>query len=100
MFSKNVLIKKNAKLIDYYTIVDVIDDKHHKYNRPTFVCPPPVSKTFSSVTNYANISNNMRIANVVVNSLGGRIQFGNTNFRNNAGGGALNRIGLGPRNKF
>ena len=78
-------IKSNTQLIDYY-----------RYSQnPTCVCTPLIEKTFSSQTNYANISNNMRIANILTSSLGGKTQF-EKNILSNVGTG----IGLGPRNKF
>ena len=91
-------IKANAQLIDYYRYLDT-----HSQN-PACVCTPTIGKSFSSQTNYANISNSQRIANILASSLGGRIQFGNGNgefvLSNNSNNFVNLGIGLGPRNKF
>jgi hypothetical protein len=90
-------IKSNPQLIDYYRYLN--DDSKNI----ACVCPPVVEKSFSSQTNYANISNNMRIANILTSSVGGRTQFGNSNgifLSTNSNDYNNSLLGLGPRNKF
>jgi hypothetical protein len=87
------VIKRNPYIIDFYQYLN-------RENQNECFCKPIESKSFSSQTNYANISNYTRVANILTSSynLGGRTQFGNSNefVRQNQGIG----IGLGPRNKF
>lgn len=100
---KSKTIKSNPQLIDYYQYLN-----NDSKNRAC-VCPPVVEKSFSSQTNYANISNNQRIANILTSSVGGRTQFGNSNeiFLSTNSNNSINYnnynnyiLGLGPRNKF
>jgi hypothetical protein len=100
---KSKTIKSNPQLIDYYQYLNN-DSKNL-----ACVCQPVVEKSFSSQTNYANISNNQRIANILTSSVGGRIQFGNSNgiFLSTNSNNSINYnnynnyiLGLGPRNKF
>lgn len=108
-------IKANAQLIDYYRYLN--NDSQNE----ACVCTPVTEKSFSSQTNYANISNSQRIANILSSSVGGRTQFVNrnetflSNNSNNSNSILLNNsiilnnsvigfnnslLGLGPRNKF
>lgn len=105
-------IKANAQLIDYYRYLN------NDSQNAACVCTPVTEKSFSSQTNYANISNSQRIANILSSSVGGRTQFvnrnetflsSNLNNSNNSNSIILNNsvigfnnslLGLGPRNKF
>jgi len=97
-------IKSNAKLIDYCSFLsNESNSSSHSnlhpylYSNTAYICKPLIEKSFSSQTNDANISNSMRIANIITSSLGGRTQFGNNGIlEDNTRIG----IGLGPRNKF
>jgi hypothetical protein len=77
-------VKSNAQLINY--------SHHSKY--PICICNPVIEKSFSSQTNNANISNNMRISNMLTSkySTGGRIQVRRPFL--------YTESFLGPRNKF
>jgi hypothetical protein len=66
------------------------------------VCNPICEKTFSSQTNNANISNYVRIANLLSNnSLKGKIQFGNDYLKNNNNiSSSSSNTFFGLKNKF